>query len=56
MRFRVQYFSTPTTWHNFLAKGLDSGYVRSARRYKARQSGWTFPKFDPEQEYTLRGA
>jgi hypothetical protein len=59
MRFRVQFFSqVDQKWHNFLAKGTDSGYVPvGSARYKARQSGWTFPfRLEPGQEYQLRGA
>ena len=60
MRFRVQYFShTEQMWHNFLAEGTDSGYVKVGRhaRYKARQSGYMFP-FTPlvGDRYLLRGA
>jgi hypothetical protein len=60
MRFRVQYFSqTLQEWHNFLAGGTDSGYVKVARhsRYRSRQSGYLFP-FSPEvgERYLLRGA
>jgi hypothetical protein len=59
MRFRAQYLSpTDNLWHNFVAKGTDSGYryVGSAK-YKARQSGWSF-RFDlgKGQRYELRGA
>ena len=59
MRFRVQFLSTvDNKWHNFLAEGTDSGFVSvGSARYKARQSGWTFPfKLDQGQQYTLRGA
>ena len=59
MRFRVQFLSpADNKWHNFLAKGTDSGYVSvGSARYKARQSGWTFPfKLEPGQQYKLRGA
>lgn len=60
MRFRVQYFShSEQMWHNFIAEGTDSGYVRVARhaRHKVRQSGYTFP-FSPQvgDRYLLRGA
>ena len=58
MRFRVQYFSTvDNRWHNFLADGTDSGFVMvGSAKYKARQSGWTFPfELQPEQRYELRG-
>ena len=60
MRFRVQYFSfTEQRWHNFLAEGTDSGYLRIARhsRHRARQSGYMFP-FSPQvgDRYLLRGA
>ncbi len=59
MRFRAQYFSTSeNVWKNFTSKALDSGWqpVGSAR-YRARQSGWTFPKLNlrPDQSYELRG-
>lgn len=59
MRFRVQFLSpVDNKWHNFLADGTDSGFVSvGSARYKARQSGWTFPfKLEPGQQYTLRGA
>ena len=59
MRFRVQFFSkVDNKWHNFLAKGTDSGFVAvGSARYRARQSGWTFPfTLEPGQEYELRGA
>jgi hypothetical protein len=59
MRFRVQFFSeVDGKWHNFLAKGTDSGYVPVGRAtFKARQSGWTFPfELGPGQRYKLRGA
>jgi len=60
MRFRVQYFSqSEQIWHNFLAEGTDSGYMKVARhaRFKARQSGFLFP-FSPQvgDRYLLRGA
>jgi hypothetical protein len=58
MRFRVQYFSTmDNRWHNFLAEGTDSDFVPvGLARFKARQSGWTFPfTLDPGQSYELRG-
>ena len=59
MRFRAQFFSqVDQKWHNFMAKGTDSGFVPvGSARYKARQSGWTFPfKLQPGQQYELRGA
>jgi hypothetical protein len=58
MRFRVQYFSSVDgLWHNFLAEGTDSGFIAvGSARFKARQSGWTFPfALDPGQQYELRG-
>jgi len=59
MRFRVQFLSTVDgKWHNFMAGGTDSGFVSvGSARYKARQSGWSFPfKLQPGQQYQLRGA
>jgi hypothetical protein len=59
MRFRAQFFSqVDQKWHNFIAEGTDSGFVSvGSAKYKARQSGWTFPfKLQPGQEFTLRGA
>ena len=57
MRFRVQYKAVDGTWRNFRAASTSSGWqpVGSAR-YKARQSGWTFP-FEPEaaQRFEVRG-
>lgn len=58
MRFRVQFRSTvDDTWHDFAAKGTNSGFVPvGSARYKARQSGWTFPfVLEPGQMYELRG-
>jgi hypothetical protein len=58
MRFRVQYFATADQlWHNFLAAGTDSEFVPvGAAKYKARQSGWTFPfTLEPGQSHQLRG-
>jgi hypothetical protein len=58
MKFKVQYKSpTDGLWHNFVSDGTDSGYVPvGAAKYKARQSGWTFPfTLDPGQSYELRG-
>lgn len=59
MRFRAQYFSTTdNTWKNFSSKALDSGWQRvGSARYKARQSGWTFPRLNLRagQRYELRG-
>ena len=59
MRFRVQFFSqVDQKWHNFLAAGTRSEWVSvGSARYKARQSGWSFPfELQPGQEYELRGA
>ena len=59
MRFRVQFFSqVDQRWHNFLAPGTTSSWVSvGSARYKARQSGWSFPfELEPGQEYQLRGA
>ncbi len=57
MRFRVQYKAVDGTWRNFRAASTSSGWqpVGSAR-YKARQSGWTFP-FEPDagQRFEVRG-
>jgi hypothetical protein len=58
MRFRAQYFSTvDNLWHNFLSEGTDSGFVPvGAAKFKARQSGWTFPfELAPGQSYEVRG-
>ena len=58
MRFRVQFFSqVDQKWHNFLADGTQSGWVSvGSARYKARQSGWSFPfELEPGQEFELRG-
>jgi len=59
MRFRAQYFSAKeNVWKNFTSEALDSGWQRvGSARFKARQSGWTFPrlKLRPEQRYELRG-
>jgi hypothetical protein len=59
MKFKVQYKSaTDGLWHNFAsADGTDSDFVPvGAAKYKARQSGWTFPfTLDPGQQYELRG-
>ncbi|HEV2811803.1 MAG TPA: hypothetical protein VGW10_01020 [Solirubrobacteraceae bacterium] len=60
MRFRVQYFDErEQLWHNFVAKGTDSGAVRVGRhaRYRLRESGYLFP-FSPEvgDRYVLRGS
>jgi hypothetical protein len=58
MRFQVQYYSEPDRlWHNFLGAGTDSGRVTvGSARYKARQSGWSFP-FRPRagESFLLRG-
>ena len=57
MRFRAQYFSDmDNLWHNFLAKGMDSGWIDvGSARYRARQSGWSFPfRPAPGQRYELR--
>ena len=59
MRFRAQFLSSVDgLWHNFLAKGTDSGWVRvGSARYRARQSGWSFPFALKEgQRYELRGS
>ena len=57
MRFRVQFKAPDGTWKDFSAASTNSGWqpVGSAR-YKARQSGWTFP-FEPEagQRFEVRG-
>ncbi len=59
MRFRMQYFSTTeNVWKNFTSSAFDSRWQRvGSGRYKARQSGWTFPrlKLRPDQSYELRG-
>ena len=58
MRFRAQYFSqVDKRWHNFLAEGLDSGWIHvGSARYRARQSGYSFPfELQPGQQYELRG-
>jgi hypothetical protein len=59
MRFRMQYFSTSDrAWRNFTSRAFDSGWQRvGSARFKARQSGWTFPrlKLRPDQSYELRG-
>jgi hypothetical protein len=59
MRFRVQYLSAEDNrWRDFAsARGTDSGWVSvGSARFKARQSGWTFP-FEMEQggRHELRG-
>ncbi len=57
MRFRVQYRAEDGTWRDFTSDGTDSGFVPvGSARFKARQSGWTFP-FEPEpgQRFELRG-
>jgi hypothetical protein len=57
MRFRVQYKTADGAWRNFSSPATNSGWqpVGSAR-YKARQSGWTFP-FEPDagQRFEIRG-
>jgi hypothetical protein len=59
MRFRAQYFSvSENVWKNFTSKALDSGWQRvGSARFKARQSGWTFPRLNlrADQSYELRG-
>ena len=58
MRFRVQFRSlVDGKWHNFTSAGTDSGFVPvGSAKYKARQSGWTFPfTLEPGQQYELRG-
>jgi hypothetical protein len=58
MRFRVQYRPAPDqAWRDFTAEGTNSGFVAvGSARFKARQSGWTFPfALEPLQEYELRG-
>ena len=59
MRFRAQYFSiSENVWKNFSSRAFDSGWQRiGSARFKARQSGWTFPplKLRPDQRYELRG-
>ena len=58
MRFRLQYKAADGTWTNFTAAVTNSGWqpVGSAR-YKARQSGWKFPPFEPDagQRFEVRG-
>jgi hypothetical protein len=57
MRFRVQFRAPDGAWRDFTSAGTNSGFqpVGSAR-FKARQSGWTFP-FEPQpgQRFELRG-
>ena len=57
MRFRLQFKAADGVWKDFSAAGTNSGWqpVGSAR-FKARQSGWTFP-FEPAagQRFELRG-
>jgi hypothetical protein len=57
MRFRVQFRGPDGGWREFTSEGTNSGFqpVGSAR-FKARQSGWTFP-FEPVagQRFELRG-
>ena len=57
MRFRVQYKAVDGGWRDFTAASTRSPWkaVGSAR-YKARQSGWTFP-FEPDagQRFEVRG-
>jgi hypothetical protein len=58
MRFRAQFFSeVDNRWHNFTSGGTDSGWIRiGSARYKARQSGYTFPfALRSGQRYELRG-
>ena len=58
MRFRAQVFSNTTNlWQEFEGKGTDSGWVEvGSARFKARQSGWTFPfRLSKGQSYVLRG-
>ncbi len=58
MRFRAQFFSeVDKRWHNSTSAGTDSGWVFvGSARYKARQSGWTFPfALRSGQRYELRG-
>ena len=57
MRFRAQYRAEDGTWRAFTSTGTNSGFVLvGSGRFKARQSGWTFP-FQPEvgQRFELRG-
>ena len=58
MRFKAQYFSeVDNRWHNFLAEGLESEWVRvGPARVRARQAGWSFPfRLEPGQRWELRG-
>jgi hypothetical protein len=56
MRFRAQYL-VGEEWRAFRSSGTDSGWVRvGSARFKARQSGWSFPfKLREGQRYELRG-
>ena len=58
MRFKAQFFSeVDNRWHNFTSSGTTSGWVDvGSARYKARQSGWSFPfTLRKSQSYELRG-
>jgi Ni/Co efflux regulator RcnB len=57
MRFRVQLRTAQGAWRDLQADSADSGFVSvGAARYKARQSGWSFPfTLDAGQRYELRG-
>jgi hypothetical protein len=58
MRFRAQFFSrAENRWRDFSSAGTDSGWVRvGSARFKARQSGWSFPfRLKEGQRYELRG-
>ena len=57
MRFRVQYMGVDGLWKEFTTASTTSNWrdVGSAR-YKARQSGFSFPfEPDPGQRFQLRG-
>jgi hypothetical protein len=58
MRFRVQFFDgEQQAWRDFASEGTNSGFVPvGSARFKARQSGWTFPfQLGAGQRYELRG-
>lgn len=57
LRFRAQWFSrAEQRWREFEAEGFDSGWVSvGSARFRARQSGWTFPfKVEAGQSIELR--
>jgi hypothetical protein len=57
MRFRVQFKGPDEAWHDFTPPGVHSEFIPvGSARFKARQSGWSFP-FDLSegQRIELRG-